>query len=281
MSKAPAFQLYAGDFLTDVMDWTDEQVGAHIRLLCWSWVNRRGIPRDTQRLTRIAPAALSAWPVIGKKWVEGPDDTWVNERLESTRSDSDAFRASQRERSLLALEARRKKYARKSKPKDKPMGSPMGNPLEGEGEVLTQKGKERAHEDPFPDDFPPELRSNEFFEAWQTWEAARMEKRKPIGPTARKLQLADCVKMGQDRAIAALLHSSKAGYQGLFEPLPTRSNGATQHVNGGMTKEQAEEEMRQIRVRNGRDPVMGFVGDDECSRALLIYRGVIKERKVG
>lgn len=138
MAKAPAFQLYAGDFLTDVMDWTDEQVGAHIRLLCWSWVNRRGIPRDTQRLTRIAPKAVESWPVIGAKWVEGPDDTWVNERLEMTRADSDAFRDSQRKRSLLGVAARAKKSAPKGtsngKPMDQPMGQPMDNPLEGEDE---------------------------------------------------------------------------------------------------------------------------------------------------
>ncbi len=146
MAKAPTFQLYAGDFLTDVMDWTDEQVGAHIRLLCWSWVNRRGIPRDTQRLTRIAPTAVEAWSVIGEKWVEGPDDTWVNERLESTRANSDAFRDSQRKRSLLAVEARAKKNASKGKPNGKPLGSPMGNPVEGEEECITQERKERAME---------------------------------------------------------------------------------------------------------------------------------------
>jgi uncharacterized protein YdaU (DUF1376 family) len=151
MGKAPAFQFYASDFLTDTMDWSDEQVGVHIRLLAWSWVNRRGIPRDTQRLTRIAPGVVSAWPVIGPKWIEGPDETWLNEKLESTRSNSDAFRASQRERSLLAVEARSKKKSRNGKPKGKPMGSPMGDPLEDEVEDTLSSGKkERAHELTWP-----------------------------------------------------------------------------------------------------------------------------------
>lgn len=143
-AKAPAFQLYAGDFLTDVLDWTDEQVGAHIRLLCWSWVNRRGIPRDTQRLTRIAPGAVDAWSVIGDKWAEGPDDTWVNERLESTRASNDAFRASQRERSLLAVAARSGAKASNGQPNGQPIGTPMGDPLEDEEEVLSNRRKERA-----------------------------------------------------------------------------------------------------------------------------------------
>lgn len=43
-----------------------------------------------------------------------------------------------------------------------------------------------------------------------------------------------------------------------------------------MTKTEAEAEMHDIRVKNGRDPVFGAVYDEECSRALLVYRGVVK-----
>lgn len=43
-------------------------------------------------------------------------------------------------------------------------------------------------------------------------------------------------------------------------------------------KAEAEAEMKAIRIANGRDPVMGSVFDNECSRDLLVYRGVIKER---
>lgn len=51
------------------------------------------------------------------------------------------------------------------------------------------------------------------------------------------------------------------------------------NISGGMTKEEADEEMRQIRIKHGRHPENGWVGDEECSRALLIYMGRIKERK--
>lgn len=141
MGKAPAFQFYASDFLTDTLDWTDEQVGVHVRLMAWSWVNRRGIPREYQRMTRIAPAAESAWPVIGEKWTEGPDGTWINERLEETRSNSDAFRAKQKEKSHLAATARKEKGAKvggkrklQTLPTDISVGSPTGRPLEDEEE---------------------------------------------------------------------------------------------------------------------------------------------------
>jgi uncharacterized protein YdaU (DUF1376 family) len=162
-TKPPAFQFYASDFLTDTMDWTDEQVGAHVRLMAWSWVNRRGIPRDTQRMSRISPAAPSAWEVIGDKWKEGPDETWINERLEGTRTDNDAFRARQKEKSDLAAVARKEKGTtggRKPKskktpadiPKEEPVDVSTGIPLEGEGEeeVLRKSGKERARKGPDP-----------------------------------------------------------------------------------------------------------------------------------
>lgn len=51
------------------------------------------------------------------------------------------------------------------------------------------------------------------------------------------------------------------------------------NIGGGMTREEAEAEMTAIRIKHGRDPVMGSVDDEECSRALLVYRGVIKEPK--
>ena len=147
MKRSPAFQVWAGDFLADFLHWTDEEVGAHFRLLCWSWVNRRGIPRDHQRMERIAPAAVRCWPTIGRLWVAGPDDTWVNEDLEQRREESDAFREGQRRKSELAQRAKRKKAppgVALEPPPDSPAGSPKGHPLKegcGDGEG---KGEEKG-----------------------------------------------------------------------------------------------------------------------------------------
>lgn len=57
------------------------------------------------------------------------------------------------------------------------------------------------------------------------------------------------------------------------------SNQPVLNLHGGMTREEAEAEMTAIRIAKGRDPVMGSVFDEECSRALLIYRGVIKAER--
>jgi hypothetical protein len=80
-------------------------------------------------------------------------------------------------------------------------------------------GEERAIAAPtYPKDFPPSMRTPEALAAWNDWEASRREKRKPLTTTARRLQLADCAEWGTDRAIAALKHSAKGNYQGLFLP---------------------------------------------------------------
>lgn len=153
--KAPAFQLYAGDFLTDTMAWTDEQVGAHCRLLFWSWANRQGVPKDVEQLDMISRTATRHWAIIGTKWTEGPNDTWINTRLEKTREESDAFRERQKAKSAKAWASRSAEPVEHpaEEPSDIPVGKPMdastGNPLEGEEEdsVLTQGRKERAKQE--------------------------------------------------------------------------------------------------------------------------------------
>ena len=64
----------------------------------------------------------------------------------------------------------------------------------------------------------PPFDSDRFRQAWGEWEKSRREIGKPLKPTAIKLQYADLSKLGEERAIAALLHSAKNGYQGIYEP---------------------------------------------------------------
>jgi len=76
--------------------------------------------------------------------------------------------------------------------------------------------------------------SNDFLLFWSNWEKHRKEKRSPITPTTRVMQLADLKEMGEDRAIAALKHSISKGYIGIFEPDAKKQGGtgsdyATRH----------------------------------------------------
>lgn len=88
---------------------------------------------------RISAKVADVWDVISEKWVEGPDNTWINEKLEETRQKQDNFRESQKIKSEKAAEARRLRSSGDS-PTGKPTGKPTGIPIEdrrlkGEDEV--------------------------------------------------------------------------------------------------------------------------------------------------
>ena len=53
---------------------------------------------------------------------------------------------------------------------------------------------------------------------WGEWEQHRKEKKKPITPSTRKKQIAMLIGMGDERATAAINHSIKNGWVGIFEP---------------------------------------------------------------
>jgi hypothetical protein len=59
--------------------------------------------------------------------------------------------------------------------------------------------------------------SEAFAEAWKSWVAHRIEKKKPLTPTSLKQQLTDLTEMGEQRAVAALQWSIRNGWTGIFE----------------------------------------------------------------
>lgn len=64
----------------------------------------------------------------------------------------------------------------------------------------------------------PPFSTPEFARAWADWEQHRREKKKPLTPTSLKKQFGELAAMGEARAIAALDHSIKNGWTGIFEP---------------------------------------------------------------
>lgn len=55
-------------------------------------------------------------------------------------------------------------------------------------------------------------------EAWAKWCRHRSELRKPLTRQATESQIAELAKLGEARAIAAIYHSLRNGWQGIFEP---------------------------------------------------------------
>jgi len=73
---------------------------------------------------------------------------------------------------------------------------------------------------------PECLKTKEFFDAWQEWEAYRVEIKKKITPTSEKGQLAMLAKLGSSQAVEAIRTSIRNGWTGVFEP---KSNGQNGH----------------------------------------------------
>ncbi len=102
MGKAPAFQLYASDFLVDTASWDVAELGIYCRLLYSEWVNGP-LPNDPKRLARIAGCGpklfSSGWCVIGSKFIaSGDGQSLYNRRLEETREKQAQYSDKQREK---------------------------------------------------------------------------------------------------------------------------------------------------------------------------------------
>ncbi|TXT35298.1 MAG: hypothetical protein FD138_1415 [Planctomycetota bacterium] len=86
MSKAPAFQFYAADFLVGTAAMTNEEVGIYIRLLCHQW-DRGLVPKD--KAARIVGVKKIPADVLAK-FVD-TDGELRNERLEAVRKEQQNY----------------------------------------------------------------------------------------------------------------------------------------------------------------------------------------------
>jgi uncharacterized protein YdaU (DUF1376 family) len=76
---------------------------------------------------------------------------------------------------------------------------------------------------PSEDKEPLPFSSPSFLEAWKDYVQARKEKRQRVTSTIQKALCKKMIAWGEERSIAALIHST--GYTGLFEPNGASSNG--------------------------------------------------------
>jgi uncharacterized protein YdaU (DUF1376 family) len=104
VAKAPAFQMYASDFLVDTNDWTVDEVGIYLRLLLSEWVNG-ALPNDEKRLSRIAGCNYQKfkkkWSVIASKFEQNGNQKLINKRLELEREKQDKYRELQSEKGKM------------------------------------------------------------------------------------------------------------------------------------------------------------------------------------
>ncbi len=146
--KAPAVQLYAGDFLTGTTLMTNEEVGLYIRLLCLQ-VEHGSVPDDVERIAAVyGPSSRKIWPGVRGKFVAGTEaGTMINERMAEVMAIRDAFRKRQSERGKASAEVR---FNRGSTKRKRPLGSTVVEPVGDGDSITTISGKERAGELQWP-----------------------------------------------------------------------------------------------------------------------------------
>lgn len=219
--KPPAFQFYAADFLMGTATMSAEEVGAYIRLLCFQW-DSGSIPDDDATIARLGGCAGNAVAKIRQKF-RVDHDGLRNVRLEIERTKQRLFRDKQAENGA-------KRWAGNAKPvpSHEPntcSPSPSPSPV---SDSVSRKRKVAALPLPFS--------SVEFSDAWVKFQTHRSQIKKPLTELAAEMQLKELGTLGEPRAIAAIEHTIRKGWQGIREPetpsanQPTRAPTAAEHL---------------------------------------------------
>ena len=164
MSKPPAFQFYADDFLAGTADMTQSEVGAYILLLCYQW-NRGSTPVQPERQKLIAKGEVSE--LVLSKFEADADGSLRNARLEEEREKQAAYREKQRQNGIKSGEKRRTTVeprlnqrsplvATKREPKgNSPSPSPTPNEEEREASAVDFEGEGQNQQIPPANLFTP------------------------------------------------------------------------------------------------------------------------------
>jgi uncharacterized protein YdaU (DUF1376 family) len=130
MAKDPVLPLYYNDITTSTQDWSDEEFGAYMRLLIHQW-RQGGLPKDYQRLTRIATSLDRTWPLLKVKFEE-VDGVLKNNNMELIRDKREKHKQKQKDNV-------EKRYQKSTKHSTKSVPLEKENEIENEKELKDKK----------------------------------------------------------------------------------------------------------------------------------------------
>ena len=227
MSKAPAFQLYAQDFLTGVMDLTMEERGVYITLLCkqWSINNETGIPK--KRLRLFLGYDWETLPEMVKEKFIDNGDYFYNKRLLQIVLDQNNFREKQR---LNGLKGGRPKTQNKPKKSFSMKIEDRSKKIEEEKEV----------EVVYP------YTSKEFINTWSNWKIYKSNEFKFNYRTIQSEQAA-LKKLSNEsdneaHAVESIESAMANGWKGIY-PQKIITNGKQNNKNGQSYSNEFKEEL--------------------------------------
>ena len=241
--KAPAFQVYADDFLAGTLEMSQEEVGQFIRLLCHQW-NRGSIPVETEKQQRLTGGCVSVDVLVKFRLCE--DGLLRNERLETVRSEKDRYLQQQSQKGRKSAELR-KLALTGSQPDTQPesnsgstvveirlqpkVNSPSPSPTPNKKDTATPKSQWDVG---FGVELPESLRTDSCLQAVKLWLQYKAEKREGYKKTGLAASL---TKWSREFTAAdfptAVENSIASGWKGIFpkkdsqQSLQINSNGST------------------------------------------------------
>lgn len=153
MNKAPAFQFYPGDFLSDgqQMAMSLSEAGAYIRLMCVCW-KEGSIPDEPKALWKMAQADSlkefeMVWPRVRVCFKEAAHGGLIHPRLEKERKKQQKWRNKSKKGGLRSAELRAKRKGGSTTPQ--PPSQPKGNTsvfsLQSSTSVTDRESPSEAH----------------------------------------------------------------------------------------------------------------------------------------
>ena len=136
MNKAPAFQFYPSDFLSDenVMLMSNQEVGCYIKLICFNW-KQGSIPDDINKIARLCGEDTSVmaelWHSLKRCFISnGTNGRLINPRVEKERLKQKKYRKERSESGKKGAVKRWKSHKKRNNNSSaiaKPMAKPMAN----------------------------------------------------------------------------------------------------------------------------------------------------------
>jgi len=124
MNTPPAFQLYAGDFLTGISAMAQAEVGAYFLLLLHQW-NHGSIPTEAERQQLIARGPVPE--IVLSKFQRTSDGRLVNQRMELEREKSIRHKELYRAKGLAGAASRLNRARAQLPPQLPPQPEPKTN----------------------------------------------------------------------------------------------------------------------------------------------------------
>jgi uncharacterized protein YdaU (DUF1376 family) len=90
MSKPPAFQFYAADFMIGIMGMTDDEIGVYIKMLCTQWLHG-SLPNCKKTIKKMINSRKVPSEMVLRKFVICDDGFLRNERMETVREKQKSF----------------------------------------------------------------------------------------------------------------------------------------------------------------------------------------------